>query len=60
MSLSVAKSFKAVSVVVVGVDTLQQWREIADAWARVPSRAAPELACTDPRVVDPRLWSTPA
>jgi len=58
MALSVAKSFKIVSAVVVGVETLAQWREIALVWDRAHPVAAPELQCTDPRIIDPRLWNS--
>lgn len=59
MALSVVKSFRAVSAVVVGVETLAQWREIAQAWDRTVPIAATELHCTDPRIIDPRLWNSP-
>ncbi|MDE2396803.1 MAG: aldo/keto reductase [Burkholderiales bacterium] len=56
-ALSVVKSFRAVSAVVVGVDDLAQWTEIARAWEQAEPTAAAELACDDPAVVDPRRWS---
>jgi len=59
-ALSVVKSFDLVSAVVVGVDSLAQWVEIAQAWDRARAEAVPDLACEQPEVTDPRLWSTPA
>ncbi|MDE2397489.1 MAG: aldo/keto reductase [Burkholderiales bacterium] len=56
-ALSVAKSFAAVSAVVIGVDSLEQWNEVARAWQRAEAKTAAELACADPAVVDPRRWS---
>jgi aryl-alcohol dehydrogenase-like predicted oxidoreductase len=58
MALSVVKSFAAVATVVVGVDSLSQWREIARAWEQARPIAAPELHCTSPQVIDPRLWNS--
>ena len=58
MALAVAKSFSAVSYVVVGVDSLAQWREIAQAWRRVTAVSAPELNCLSPQITDPRLWNS--
>lgn len=55
-ALSVAKSFDNVSALVLGVDRLAQWREIADAWERVTPQAAPELVCTLTDIIDPRQW----
>jgi aryl-alcohol dehydrogenase-like predicted oxidoreductase len=55
-ALSVAKSFDNVSALVLGVDRLAQWREIADAWDRVAPQTAPELACTLTDIIDPRQW----
>ncbi len=59
MALSVVKSFTPVSAVVVGVETLAQWREIAQAWDRTLPIPASALDCTDPRIIDPRLWNLP-
>jgi aryl-alcohol dehydrogenase-like predicted oxidoreductase len=59
MALSVVKSFSAVSAVVVGVDTLSQWIEIAQAWDHASPTEALDLRCFDPRIIDPRLWNSP-
>ena len=56
-ALKVVKSFDHVSAVVVGVDSLAQWVEIAQAWECARAEAAPELTCEQPEVIDPRLWS---
>ena len=57
-ALSVVKSFAVVNTCVVGVDSLVQLEEIAAAWSEAVPVAAPELACADPAVVDPRAWRT--
>lgn len=59
-ALSVVKSFDTVSTVVVGVDNLAQWREIAAAWRVGRPLPAPELAVDRSGVIDPRLWSLEA
>lgn len=59
-ALSVVKSFGAVSTVVVGVDDLVQWREIAAAWRTARPLSAPELAVDRSGVIDPRLWNLEA
>lgn len=59
-ALSVVKSFERVSTVVVGVDSLAQWVDIARAWELARAEAAPELACEQADVIDPRLWSAAA
>ncbi len=56
-ALSIVKSFRAVSTVVVGADNLRQWREIADAWSRAEAIEAPELAVDCADIIDPRHWS---
>lgn len=58
MALSIAKSFTAVAAVVVGVDSFAQWQEIAQAWERAHPKAAPDLHCNAPHIVDPRLWNS--
>ena len=55
-ALAVVKSFAAVSTVVVGVDSLAQWRAIADAWQASPAIAAPQLASSQADIIDPRQW----
>jgi aryl-alcohol dehydrogenase-like predicted oxidoreductase len=57
-ALSVVQSFSLVSKVVVGVDRLAQWTEIAEAWDEARPIHAPDLACQQAEVTDPRLWST--
>jgi hypothetical protein len=57
-ALGVVKSFSRVASIVVGVDSLRHWREIAHAWTVVPAFSAPELACEQLSVIDPRLWRT--
>lgn len=57
-ALAIVKSFSLVTHVVVGVDRLAQWIDIAEAWERARPVHAPELACQEPEVIDPRLWST--
>jgi len=59
-AVSVVKSFKAVSTVVVGVDNLTQWRAIAAAWRSAQPYAAPELAIDCSDIIDPRTWSVKA
>lgn len=56
-ALGLVKSFRAVSTVLVGVNSLQQWREIAAVWAAAPELQWPELACIDPCIIDPRHWN---
>lgn len=55
-ALSVVKSFAAVSTVVVGVETMAQFEDIAAAWALASPARAPQLADHDPSVIDPRTW----
>jgi aryl-alcohol dehydrogenase-like predicted oxidoreductase len=55
-ALSIVKSFEAVGTCVVGVDSLAQLEEIAAAWAEAAPLRAPELACGDAAVIDPRTW----
>lgn len=60
-ALSVVKSFGIVSIVVVGVDSLVQWREITHAWRKAEPLAAPCLSTIHGDVIDPRVWApTPA
>ena len=55
-ALSLVKSFAVVNTCVIGVDSLAQLEEIAAAWSEAAPVSAPELACTDPAIVDPRAW----
>jgi aryl-alcohol dehydrogenase-like predicted oxidoreductase len=56
-ALGLAKGFPAVGQCVVGVDGLEHLEQIAGAWSRSVALEAPELACSDPAVIDPRRWS---
>ena len=56
-ALSIVKSFKKVSAVVVGVDRLSQWTEITRAWDRAEAEVASYLASDVLEIVDPRRWS---
>lgn len=55
-ALSLVKSFKAVSTVVIGVETVEQFEDIATAWANATPALAPQLAVDAPSVIDPRAW----
>jgi aryl-alcohol dehydrogenase-like predicted oxidoreductase len=56
-ALSIVKGFAATSTVVVGVDSLTQFAEIADAWGAARPVEAPALAQHDLSLIDPRLWN---
>ena len=55
-ALGLARALPGVQRLVVGVDELAQLDAIHAAWQRSTPLAAPELACTDPAVIDPRHW----
>jgi aryl-alcohol dehydrogenase-like predicted oxidoreductase len=55
-ALSLAKGLKYVDYVVVGVDSLEHLQQIVTAWQNADPAEAPELACEDPLIIDPRLW----
>lgn len=55
-ALSVAKGFAGVSYCLVGVDDIAQLREILAHWESATPIMAPELACADLSVIDPRQW----
>jgi len=55
-ALAVGKSFSAVSSILVGVDSLQQFIDIADAWESAGTRGAAALAVESPEIIDPRYW----
>lgn len=55
-ALSIVKSFKAVSIVLVGVDTATQLEQITNAWAQARAIEAPELIEQSLAVIDPRTW----
>jgi aryl-alcohol dehydrogenase-like predicted oxidoreductase len=58
-ALSLVKSFEAVSSVVMGVDSLQQWRDITTAWQQATALAAPQLAVdAQSSIIDPRQWKS--
>jgi aryl-alcohol dehydrogenase-like predicted oxidoreductase len=56
-ALGMVKGMEDVSYCVIGVDDCSQLEAIAEAWATALPLAAPELAVTDPHVIDPRRWS---
>jgi aryl-alcohol dehydrogenase-like predicted oxidoreductase len=56
-ALSLVRSFHAISFIVVGVDSEAQFVEIAKAWEEASVIAAPELACENLSIIDPRLWN---
>lgn len=56
-ALSVVKGFEGVSYCLVGVDDLRQLQAIVAAWQQAAPLPAPDLACDDPAVIDPRQWS---
>lgn len=58
-ALGLARALPGVSRLVVGVDDLAQLRAIHAAWQRCRPLVAPELAQTDPAVIDPRFWKHP-
>ncbi|HEU0118229.1 MAG TPA: aldo/keto reductase [Alphaproteobacteria bacterium] len=55
-ALSVVKSFKAVSTVIVGVDNLAQFEGIHEAWQAAKPLEAHELADANLDIIDPRRW----
>lgn len=57
-ALSVVKSLTSASTVVVGVETLTQFEQIARAWSQARATPAAELAQADPHIIDPRTWTT--
>lgn len=58
-ALGVVKSFAAVDALVLGVDSLSQWRDITTAWHACQATRAPELASApDAALIDPRQWKS--
>ncbi len=55
-ALGIVKSFRQIRTVVVGVDSLSHWREIASTWSEIDMAPAPELASDSLEVIDPRRW----
>jgi aryl-alcohol dehydrogenase-like predicted oxidoreductase len=59
-ALGVVKGFSAVGQCVVGVDGLEHLEQIVGAWSRSAPLEAPELACVETAITDPRRWSLAA
>lgn len=59
-ALGLVKGFAAVGQCVVGVDGCEHFEQIAAAWSRCDALHAPELACADAAITDPRRWSLTA
>jgi hypothetical protein len=59
-ALGIAKGFSGVSHCVFGVDRLSQLEAIVQAWHETPVLHAPELACAEAEVIDPRRWKAAA
>jgi aryl-alcohol dehydrogenase-like predicted oxidoreductase len=55
-ALGLVKGFSAFDQCVVGVDGIEHLQRIANAWSGCKAIRAPEVACTDPEVIDPRRW----
>jgi aryl-alcohol dehydrogenase-like predicted oxidoreductase len=58
-ALALAKGTPGVRYVVLGVDRAVQLEEIVRAWEAARPLRAPEVACTDESVIDPRRWASP-
>ncbi|HEY7639581.1 MAG TPA: aldo/keto reductase [Steroidobacteraceae bacterium] len=56
-ALALVKGMAAASHVVVGVDSAAQLETILDAWHASAPLTAPELACGNLDVIDPRRWN---
>lgn len=56
-ALAIAKSLPGTDFCAVGVDGAAHLEQIIAAWNATPPREAPELAITDPAIIDPRQWS---
>ena len=55
-ALGLVKALPGATHCVVGVDSLAQLEAIVAAWQAAPVISAPELACNDTAVIDPRHW----
>jgi aryl-alcohol dehydrogenase-like predicted oxidoreductase len=55
-ALSIVRGFRGVGCVIIGVDGLRQFEAALAAWQRATPIQAPELACDDLAVIDPRTW----
>lgn len=55
-ALGVAKGLAGVRYCLIGVDSLAQLEEVAEAWAAASPIAAPQLDSGDLDVIDPRRW----
>lgn len=56
-ALGLARGLKNVDYCVVGVDSVAQLEEVAEAWQTGPVLSAPELDTRAGDVIDPRRWS---
>lgn len=56
-ALSVVKAFEGVAACVVGIDNIDQLKQLTNAWREAQPIRARELARSDPRLIDPRLWA---
>lgn len=56
-ALGVIKGLKSIDYCAVGVDNAEQLAQIVAAWESAAPIEAPELATTDPSIIDPRRWS---
>lgn len=56
-ALSIVKGFDGVAACLIGVENMEQLRQLLDAWGRIKPVSAVELACEDPDLIDPRRWS---
>lgn len=57
-ALSIAKGFANCDLCVVGVNDASQLGQIVKAWGEAKPIVAKDLACDNPKVYDPRLWSS--
>jgi aryl-alcohol dehydrogenase-like predicted oxidoreductase len=56
-ALALVKGMGGASHAVIGVDSAAQLETILDAWQSSAPLTAPELACNNPDVIDPRRWN---
>jgi aryl-alcohol dehydrogenase-like predicted oxidoreductase len=56
-ALALVKGMGGASHAVIGVDSAAQLETILDAWQSSAPLTAPELACSNPDVIDPRRWN---
>ncbi|MFN3305241.1 MAG: hypothetical protein ACK44A_16205, partial [Roseateles sp.] len=55
-ALGAVKALPNLRCCVVGTESLAQWQQIHAAWQQAAPLAWPELASTDPQIIDPRRW----